>query len=79
MATGRHISLPKTFASGDASEWFKRFEICCTANEWNAATKASKLSTLLEGETLAIWLEFSDDDQKDYKEAKKKIVEKKWR
>lgn len=76
MAAGRHISLPKTFASGDVSEWFKRFEICCTANEWNAATKALKLPTLLEGEALAIWLELSDDDQKDYKEAKKKIVEK---
>ena len=65
MATGRHISLPKTFTSGDVSEWFKRFEICCTANEWNAATKALKLPTLLEGEALAIWLELSDDDQKD--------------
>ena len=76
MATGRHISLPKTFASGDVSEWFKRFEICCTANEWNEATKALKLPTLLEGEVLAIWLELSDDDQKTYTEAKKKIVEK---
>ena len=41
--------------------------------------KALKLPALLEGEALAIWLELSDDDQKDYKEAKKKIVKNKWR
>jgi len=76
MSANRHISLPKTFASGDVGEWFKRFEICCSANEWNDTTKAAKLPTLLEGEALAIWLELSEDTQKDYKEAKKKIVEK---
>jgi len=76
MSANRHISLPKTFASGDVGEWFKRFEICCSANEWNDTTQAAKLPTLLEGEALAIWLELSEDTQKDYKEAKKKIVEK---
>ena len=76
MSANRHISLPKTFASGDVGEWFKRFEICCSANEWNNTTKAAKLPTLLEGEALAIWLELNEDTQKDYKEAKKKIIEK---
>ena len=76
MPTHRHISLPKPFASGDVSEWFKWFEICCTANEWDDATKAVKLPTLLKGEALAIWLELSEADQKDYKESKKKIIEK---
>ena len=28
MAEQRHVSIPKPFASGDAGEWFKRFEIC---------------------------------------------------
>ena len=27
----KHISLPSTFAAGDSTEWFKRFEICCIA------------------------------------------------
>ena len=76
MSTQWHINLPYTFASGDVSEWFKRFEIYCTANEWNDATEALKLPTLLEGEALAIWLELSEADQKDYKEAKKKVTAK---
>jgi hypothetical protein len=67
MSTTKHISLPKTFASG---EWFKRFEICCSANDWNDTTKALKLPTLLE-EALAVWLELSEETQKSYSEAKK--------
>lgn len=73
---GKHISVPKAFAAGDADEWFKRFEICCRANEWNDATKALKLPTLLEGEALAVWLELSAEQQGDYATAKKEMVKK---
>lgn len=76
LATNRHISLTNTFASGDVSKWFKRFEICCAANQWYDATKAVKLPTLLEGEPLIIWLELSEDKQKDYTESKKVISKK---
>ena len=76
MATPKHISIPKTFSSGDVDEWFCRFEICSTANEWNAATKATKLPTLLEGEALAVWLELSVEDKEDYTKAKKAIKSK---
>ena len=76
MAHSQHISLPKTFSSGDASEWFKRFEICSQANGWNGETKAKKLPTLLEGEALAIWLELMESKQKDYAASKKIITEK---
>ena len=71
-----HISVLSSFATGDANQWFKRFEICSRANEWNEATQALKLPTLLEGEALAIWLELEDEQQKDYKTAKGKIIEK---
>ena len=57
-------------------EWFSRFEICCKANDWDAATQAVKLPTLLEGEALAVWLELSEDDQRDYGKAKKAIKSK---
>ena len=70
----RHISVPKPLATGNPVEWFQKFEICSKANNWNAETMAVKLPTLLEGEALAIWLELSEDEQKDYKEAKKKLV-----
>ena len=46
----RHISLPKPFSGGDVKDWFQRFEICARANGWEAATKATRLPTLLEGE-----------------------------
>lgn len=72
----RHISLPQVFADGDPQEWFQRFEICCTANEWDAQTKALKLPTLLEGEALAVWLDLSEADRKDYQVAKEKILAK---
>ena len=69
----RHISVPKPFASGDASEWFQRFDICSRANGWSAETKATKLPTLLEGEALAIWLELSEEQQGSYEASMKEI------
>lgn len=69
----RHISLPNSLASGDANEWFKRYEICAKANEWNESSMALRLPTLLEGEALAIWLELSEEQQGDYKTAKEKL------
>ena len=64
------------FSSGDADECFSRFEICSKANDWNAATKATKLPTLLEGEALAVWLELTEENNEDYSKAKKAIKSK---
>ena len=50
----KHISLPQTFSAGDPTEWFGRYELCCTANTWDDDMKALKLPTLLEGEALAV-------------------------
>ena len=72
----RHVSVPKQFASGDANEWFKRFDICSRANGWNDAAKALKLPTLLEGEALAIWLEISEDIQGSYEDTQAEIKRK---
>ena len=70
----RHVSIPSAFAEGDPTEWFCRFDICCTANDWEDETKAKKLPTLLEGEALAVWLELTPAEQKEYKAAKEKII-----
>ena len=75
MATG-HVSVPKPFCEGDAREWFQGFEICAAANQWNAATRALKLPTLLEGEALAIWLELSTEQKADYAVAKEHLTTK---
>ena len=70
------ISVPKQFSEGNPAEWFQRFEICCSANGWGDETKAKRLPTLLEGEALAVWLELSEAEQKSYKDAKAKILER---
>ena len=71
-----HVSVPKSFAEGDAAEWFKRFNMGCRANEWEDSLKARKLPTFLKGEALVIWSELSKDEQSDYSKVKKRIVEK---
>ena len=76
MTTPSAISVPKQFSEGSPVDWFQRFEICCNANSWGDETKAKRLPTLLEGEALAVWLELSEDEQKDYKVAKAKILER---
>ena len=75
MASSTHVTLPKTFDTGKASEWFQRLEICCRANGWDNDKMALKLTTLLEGEALTVWLELSPDEQKNYAVTKKKIID----
>lgn len=72
----KHISLPKPFSSGDVSEWFQRYEICSKANGWKNDRKVLKLSTLLEDEALAVWLEMSEAEQDLYETAKEKMISK---
>ena len=69
------VSLPRSFSSGDVKDWVQRFDICVRANRWDAATKAKKLPTLLEGEALAVWLELTTKQQEDYV-GTKKVMEK---
>ena len=56
-------------------KWYTRFEICCSANGWKDEVKAKRLSMLLEGKALAVWLELNQGEQKSYKNAKAKIIE----
>ena len=72
----RHVSIPKPFSTGDITEWFQRFEICCRANGWNDEAKDVKLPILLEGEAIAVWLELSEEEQGEYKTAKKLLCKK---
>ena len=47
--SGKHISLSAPFANGDPVKWFRRFKICCRANDWDAKIKAKKLPTYQGG------------------------------
>ena len=75
MSTGIHFSVPKSFATGDAVEWFQRFELCSKANGWTEEIKTDKLPTLLEEEALANWLELDEEERKEYEKVKEKMVE----
>ena len=66
----KHISLPKPFLEGNPNDWFRKYEICCVANDWGNELKAKKLPTLLKGEALAIWLEMTTEQQGTYQTAK---------
>ena len=75
-SSGKHISLSTPFSNFDPVEWFRRFEICCRANNWGAEMKAKKFPTLLEGEAIAVRLELMSEEQDTYDTAKKKIIER---
>ena len=74
--SGKHISLPAPLSDGDPVEWFRRFEICCRANDWGDEMKAKKLPTLLEGEAIAVWFELTSEEQEAYGTAKEKIIDR---
>lgn len=70
----RH-SIPKPFTSGDAREWFQRYEICYTANRWENATNLRHANFRCSWkEALAVWLELSEEQQGDYSIAKGEIL-----
>ena len=57
MSQPHHINVPNPISTGNATDWFKRFDLCCKANNWNEEMQAIKLPTLLKREALATWLE----------------------
>ena len=74
-SSGNHISLPAPFSNGDPVEWFRRFKICCRANDWGVEIKAKKLPTLLEREAIAVWFELTSEEQDTYDTTKERITE----
>ena len=53
--TARYI-FPRVFSSGDIEEWLQRYEICASDNNWKEEEKALRIPTLLEKESLAVYL-----------------------
>ena len=49
------LALPEPLQDRDAREWFKRFEVCAAANEWNEEKKLKRLPTLLRGRAWAVY------------------------
>ena len=68
------ICLPESLEDGDAKSWFRRFDVCASANEWNAAKKLTQLPTLLRGRAWAIYESLGEDDNASYAALKKAIL-----
>ena len=76
MAAGDKLCLPECLDDGDAGSWFKRYELCLVANEWNDAKKLLRLPTLFKGRAWAIFESLGDDDKDTYSHLKKAMTEK---
>jgi len=49
MVSGTGITLPKMLQGEDAKSWFRYFEVCVAANEWDDEKKLRYVTTLLKG------------------------------
>ena len=77
MASGSSICLPEPLRQHeDARSWFKRFELCAAANEWDAPKQLLRLPTLLRGRSWAVYESLSDADKETYRKLKKAILER---
>lgn len=76
MATGS-LALPEPLEGEDARSWFKRYEVCATANGWNDQKKLSRLPTLLKGRAWAVYDSLHDDGDTDtYEHLKAAILKR---
>ena len=76
MATGDRVCLPEHLDDGDARSWFKRYELCAAANEWNEAKKLLRLPTLFKGRAWAIFESLGEDEKDTYAHLKTAMTER---
>ena len=67
---GLGIALPEPLHGEDAKSWFKRFEVCAAANEWNDAKKLLRTPTLLKGRAWAVFESLSEAETDTYEHLK---------
>ena len=75
-ATGDKLCLPEHLDDGDSKSWFKRYELCAAANEWNDARKLLRLLTLFKGRVWAIFESLRDEEKDTYDHLKRAILER---
>ena len=74
MASGGIIALPEPLHEDDAKSWFRRFEVCAAANEWDDPRKLLRLPTLLRGRAWAIFDALSDEEKDTYTHLKEALL-----
>src|SRR5438552_15988495 len=56
VAVGPGVSaVPTRFSTGNIVEWIRKFEVCATANGWNAEAQIRRLPTFLDGQAFAVF------------------------
>ena len=70
------VCLPERSDDGDARSWFKRYELCAAANEWNEAKKLLRLPTLFKGRAWAIFESLGNSKKDTYAHLKGTMMER---
>ena len=76
MATGGGLALPEPLVDDEARSWFKRYEVCASANGWNDQKKLLRLPTLLKGRSWAIYDSLQDEETDTYDHLKAAILKR---
>ena len=76
MATGGGLALPEPLVDDEARSWFKRYEVCASANGWNDQKKLLRLPTLLKGRSWAIYDTLQDEETDTYDHLKAAILKR---
>ena len=62
----RQPCLPEPFADDDISTWLRRFDLCCSANRWDAHDRVVRLPTLLQGRAFAVFERLTQQQMDTY-------------
>ena len=74
MASAVGIFLPEALHGEEAKSWFRRFEVCAAANEWESAKKLKHFPTLLKGRARAVYEALTDKEKDTYNHLKAAIL-----
>ena len=58
------LTISSPFDDGNIIEWFEKFRVCATSNQWDEASQLRRLPTFMTGRAFAIYQRL-DDAQKD--------------
>jgi len=67
METGRQgIALLEPLQDTDARSWFRCFEVCSAANDWDEGKQLLRLPTLLKEQAWAVYEALGNDETDTY-------------
>lgn len=77
MAQSTIIAVPESFKGDqDFDTWIKRFEVCATANGWNATRQLAILPAKLTGRAFHVYEDLNEDQTDTYDHLKAALKEK---